>query len=269
MKNSDEIARKRAKTFEQHFLRVLQQEFDFAPRIAQAILDEAESCLVAPAAHLKAGQRMVLLAERKAGHGQAMSQTPTKRVRWTVDAGAEDQTVQSEAGSVALRRVRIQRLLSEALEQGAVATQEDIASALAVNVRTIKRDFKALQAQGITLPSRGYVHGIGRGQTHKSQIVGRWLAGETYDQISLHTYHTVASIRRYVQTFVRVVALAHQGFSVGQIAHLSQCSHALVREYLALYENEDDPFCRKRLQEQVERLQCVKQGHDRAKKGAL
>ena len=26
---------------------------------------------------------MVLLAERKAGHGQAMSQTPTKRVRWT------------------------------------------------------------------------------------------------------------------------------------------------------------------------------------------
>ena len=75
-------------------------------------------------------------------------------------------------GSPTLRRVRIQRLLDEALAQGAVATQEDLAQALHVSLRTIKRDCAA-QAQEVYLPTRGNLHGIGRGQTHKAQI-GRW-----------------------------------------------------------------------------------------------
>jgi len=269
MDNRDIIARQAAKTFDQHFVRVLEQEFAFAPRIAQAILSEAQACLIEPTEALQPGQRMVLLAEHKAGYGQAMGKTATKAVRWTVDDGVEDKENLLKYGPVELRRLRIQRLLSEALEQGALASQEDLASALAVNIRTIKRDFKVLQGRKITLPSRGYVRGIGRGQTHKAQIVGRWLRGETYDQISLHTHHSLSSVQRYVQTFVRVIALYQQGLSVGQVAHLSQCSQALVSEYLALYEQEDDPVCRQRLHEQIDRLQRVHQSDTTAKKGAV
>jgi hypothetical protein len=51
-------------------------------------------------------------------------------VRWTINAGLEDQEVLHIHGRVALRRMRIQRLLDEALEQGAVVSQEDLAVVL-------------------------------------------------------------------------------------------------------------------------------------------
>lgn len=253
MKNN-EIERLQAKTPEQRFLHTLEAEFHYAPREAQAVLEEAQSCLLGTSDHLRPGQIRVVLTKREAGHGRALRETATTEVVWTIDAGLEDRQVQGAHNAIALRRVRIQRLLDEALAQGAAAVQEDLAQALQVLVRTIKRDFAALQAQGIFLPTRGKLHGIGRGQTHKAQIVRRWLGGETYDQIQLHTRHALSSIKRYIQTFVRVVHLHRQGFSDSQIAQLLGISEALVQEYLAVYHDNDTPQCRQRLAEQLQRL---------------
>jgi predicted ArsR family transcriptional regulator len=139
--------------------------------------------------------------------------------------------------------------LDEALSQGAAATQEDLAAALQVSVRTIKRDFAALQAQGTYLPTRGNLQGIGRGQTHKAQIVKRWLNGETYDQITLHTHHSQTSVQRYVQMFKRVVNLHEEGFTSEEIALLLQIGLPLVVEYLAIYEQHDTPMASRRLAE--------------------
>jgi len=168
---------------------------------------------------------------------------------------------------VALRQVRMQRLLDEALEQGAVASQEDLATALNVGLRTIKRDCQALEAGGVYLPTRGNLHGIGRGQTHKAQIIGRWLRGETYDQLMMSTRHSSASIRRYVQTFLRVVELNRQAFAVSQIAHLVQSGETLIREYLAVYEQNDRPEWRTRLEEQLNRLRRGDTPLDGVKRG--
>jgi biotin operon repressor len=252
--NQDEMDRLQAKTPEHRLLSMLQQDFNFAPKIAQAILAEAQACLSGPSLSLRAGQMRVILLKRDAPHGQALSQNRTVEVVWTIDAGAEDQEVLVSHGLPALRQVRLQRLLDEALAQGAVASQEDLARGLQVSVRTIKRDCAALQAQGIYLPSRGNLQGIGRGQTHKAQIVGRWLRGETYDQIARHTHHAVSCVRRYVQTFVRVVNLQQQGFSQTEMGLLLQVSQPLLSEYLTVYKQHDSPFCRQRLQEQLTRL---------------
>jgi hypothetical protein len=146
------------------------------------------------------------------------------------------------------------RLVNEALDQEAVATQEDLAHALHVSVRTIKRDCACLKAQGFEIPTRGNVQGIGRGQTHKAQIVGRWLRGETYDQIALHTRHSPSSIRRYVQTFVRVVHLHGQGLDDHQIAMLLGIGSPLVAEYLVIHRENDSPACQERLEAQLKRL---------------
>jgi len=69
--------------------------------------------------------------------------TETAEITWTVDAGLEDRRVLERHGHLALRQARIQRLLDEALAQGAVATQEDLAQVLHVSSRTIKRDCAA------------------------------------------------------------------------------------------------------------------------------
>lgn len=255
MERSESERRAFAKTKSAHFLNKLQSEFDMAPRIAQAVVEEAEACLSDENESQQSGQRWVILASRRAGHGQSLKETATQRVCWTLDAGEEDQATLREQGSLGVRRVRIQRLLDEAVDQDALATQEDLAHALEVDVRTIKRDCVALQKAGVWLALRGNVRGIGRGQTHKSQIVGRWLHGESYDQLMRSTHHTVSCIRRYVQTFVRVVALQQEGFAESQIAHLTQCGVHLVQEYLTIYRQNDDALGRERLAEQLLRLQ--------------
>lgn len=253
---TNERKRQEAKTQEQEFLRRLEQEFGMAPVMARAVLSEAEMYLQASEERLPAGQIEVMLAERGAGVTQPLAETRKQRVYWTVDGGASDREVLRRYGSSGLRQMRIQRLLSEALEQGAVASQEDLASALTVDLRTIKRDFKVLQGEGILLTSRGYLHSVGRGQTHKSQIVRRWLQGESYDQLAQSTRHSLSSIQRYIQLFVRVVALQEeQKQSASQIAFLLQCSIRLVEEHLALYQQLDEPAQRSRLTAQLRRLQ--------------
>ena len=252
--NQDEIRRQQAKTREHHFLNLMMQEFNYPPRIAQAILTEAQYCLLGKAGHPKPGQVRVVLLSRNAPHGQALKQTSSHEITWTVNAGGEDQEVAVQHGRVALRQVRIQRLLGEAIEQEAVASQEDLAHALQVSVRTIKRDCAVLQQQGIYLPTRGNLKGIGRGQTHKAQIVRRWLQGETYDQVAYHTHHSLTCVKRYIQTFARVVQLQQKEFTPGEISLALQVSHPLVAEYLKLHEQNDAPFSRQRLTEQIERL---------------
>jgi len=259
------INRLAAKTPEQHFLKVLEEDYHQPPRVAQALLEEAQACLLGKTTTIRPGQSRVLLTALDAGHGRALRDTAQQEVLWTLNAGREDQEVLQRAGTAALRHVRIQRLLDEALEQGAVATQEDLAQALSVSVRTVKRDCQALEAQGLDVPTRGKLKGIGRGQTHKAQIVGRWLRGETYDQIRLHTRHSLSSIQRYVQSFVRVADLHRQGFDLGQIALLLALSPYLVGEYLAVYQAHESTDYQARLTEQIERLSKA----PKAKKGAL
>ena len=263
--NEQAINRLNSKTPEQHFLRMLEDEFHQPPRVAQVLLEEAQACLLGRTTTIRPGQTRVLLTLLDAGHGRALREIANTEVVWTLDAGQEDRQVLHQYGSVELRRTRIQRLLDEALAQKAAATQEDLAQALHVSVRTIKRDCQALEAQGLYLPTRGNLKGIGRGQTHKAQIVGRWLRGETYDQIMLDTRHSLSSIKRYVQAFVRVADLHRQGFSPDEIALLLESSPYLVREYLAVYTRYDSVEYQERLTEQIERLGKASE----SKKGAL
>lgn len=254
MITNDSLKRLETKTAEQRFKQMLEQEFHFAPKIAQSILEEAQVHLVKLSEQHRAGQQQVILAKREAGHGRPLWETELVQVTWTLDAGAEDRQVRSRYGHKALRQVRIQRLLLEALEQGGVASQEDLAQALQVSLRTIKRDFEELQSQGLYLPSRGNLHGIGRGQTHKAQIIGAWLGGATYDQIAQQTHHCPSSISRYIQTFVRVIDLHQQDFEAGQIAQVLQIGLPLVQEYLAVYGQHAQAAQRERLEEQIARF---------------
>lgn len=243
-----------AKTPEQRYLTVLEQDFGQPPPVARVYLAEAQACLLGQGTRLRPGQMRVILAQVDTGYGQALRETATTEVTWTVDAGQEDRQVCQAHGPLVLRRVRIQRLLDEALAQDAAATQEDLAQVLHVSVRTIKRDCKALEAQGIYLPTRGKLQGVGRGQTHKARIVGCWLRGETYDQIALHSHHSLSSIQRYIGAFVRLVDLHQQGFADSEIALVLEMSVSLVQEYLAVYRQHDKSEYRARLTEQIERL---------------
>ncbi len=83
----------------------------------------------------------------------------------------------------------------------------------------------------------------------------------------MSTRHSSASIRRYVQSFLRVVELHRQTFAVSQIAYLVQSGEALIREYLAVYAQNESPESRTRLEEQLNRLRRGDTPLDGAKRG--
>ncbi len=266
-KKNSRVQRWLAKTPEQRFLRELQDSFHYAPRIAQAILEEAKEHLLGHGDDLKPGQMRVILTKKDAPHGCPLDETETTEVVWTIEAGDEDLQVLEKHDSIALRHARILRLLDEALAQGAAATQEDLARVLHASVSTIKRDFAVLREKGHYLPSRGNLQGIGRGQTHKARIVELWLQGLTYDQIARRTRHAVSSIKRYINTFIRVVWMHRQDYTEEQVAHLLQIGTALVAEYLALYDRYNTEQYKERLESCLERI-CGAEAQPAPKKGA-
>ncbi len=246
--------RQRAKSSQAQLLRVLAQDYDLAPRVAQAVVAEVQNYLLTDHGEGQAGQITVNLACHDTAHGRRLQEIRTVSVRWTVDAGESDREIGRRQGQAALRRHRIVRLLDEALAQGGLATQEDLAEALGVAVRTIKRDFAHLHEEGHFLPSRGYRRGIGRGQSHKVQIIEQWLSGATYDQIMERTRHSLAAIQRYIQSFIRIVELHLQEMSSEQIGFITGTGTQLVERYLAIYHAIEAPEQRERLQSELMRM---------------
>jgi biotin operon repressor len=204
---------------------------------------------------VRPGQIRLVVASFKAPFGPPLAEVEKVEVTLTVDSGVEDAEVRQRDGLAGLRRGRILRLTEEALAQGGVLTQEDLARVLGVEPRTIRRDIQALKSEGYLIPTRGQVKGVGRGQTHKVKIIELWLDRQGYDQIARRLYHSAQAIKRYVSTFLRMVVLHQQGTPVPEIAFLTQTSERLVRDYLAVYQQASQtPHRAEKLAEELGRV---------------
>lgn len=263
---SDRLA---LKTPEASFLHVLEDEFNLSHREAREVVRAAIEALGLdrPTGQVRPGQVRLVVASLRAPFGPPLRETDRVEVTLTVDAGAEDAEVLAQQGRIALRRGRILRLVDEALEQGGVLTEEDLARTLQVTRRTIERDVRELQAAGCHVQTRGQVKGAGRGQTHKVRILELWLDRQGYDKIALWAHHSVQAIKRYVSTFLRVVALHRQERPASEIAFLVNVSERLVTDYLAVYAQvKEQPTRLAKLEEEMLRVASLAEA---AKKGAL
>jgi len=151
-----------------------------------------------------------------------------------------DMGVLSDEGTAGLRRHKILRMAHEALEQGGLLTQEDLAVLLCSSRRTIRRDIKDLKNQGIDVPTRGTLQDIGPGITHKSKVVKLWLEGYEYTDIERRTGHSSISVQRYISGFSKAVRFSTRGYSEHEIRELTDMSERLIHEYLDLFETFKD-----------------------------
>ena len=257
MSQASTQARLVAKTPEAAFLTVLEQEFNFSLRVSRELLAIAQEMLLGsvPAAAVRPGQVRQVVASLKAPFGPPLVEADKVEVTLTVDAGAEDAEVKARKGAEGLRRGQILRLVEESLEQGGALTQEDLARALKVSARTIRRDVQILKTEGYLVHTRGQVKGVGRGQTHKVRIIELWLDRIGYAQIVRQTYHSQQSIKRYISTFLRIVVLHQKGVPVEEIAFLTQTSQRLVQDYLEVYQAaREAPHRREKLEEELARV---------------
>jgi AraC-like DNA-binding protein len=148
----------------------------------------------------------------------------------------EDAQVWARQGPQALRRLRVQRLVYEALLQGGVLSQEDLATLLGISRKSVQRIFADFREQGQPLPSRGEIEDIGRGVSHKVPVIRRYVQDMSFSRISLELQrHGIASMVRYLRHFALVLVLEDQGLTPDQMRSVVGISPGLIEQYRALY----------------------------------
>ncbi len=243
--------RQRHKSSEGEFIFELRNNYELSPRMSESILESAKRCLVSENI-LKEGQIEVSVIEIEERSGKSVEGLRKCRVRLTIDNGIEDYEVLKHSGRIGLRHVRIERITEEAIDQGGVLSQEDLSKYLGCGIRTIKRDIRAIKKTGVEVITRGVLHNIGRGQTHKVQIVGLYLEGKTFSEIRQKTRHSIGAIKRYLQDFIRVMMSKYHGLEDKSISSVSGLSENLVKQYLELYkESWKDLQRRQRMKELI------------------
>jgi hypothetical protein len=233
--NRQAIDRLQLKNVAEAIIERIQHDFNLAPMVARTLFKQMRRYFESYY-HLKneTGQLTYLAVSADSPAGRKLEEC--QRLAIKLSLYNPDDLVALSQGIAALRQIRILRLTEEAYEQGALLTHEDLACLLCSSLSTIKRDVRALRDQELNVPTRGQIKDIGKGVSHKTQIVQDYLAGYTFSEIERRQRHSVDAIDRYCQNLGRVVRLWHKGFSVADIRRTTGLSERLISEYLALYE---------------------------------
>ena len=237
--NQQAIDRLQLKNPAEAIIERVQHDFNLAPLVARTLFEQMRSYFESYY-QLKndAGQLTYLAVSVDSPAGRKLAEC--QRVAIKLSLHTSNDLVALKRGVAALRQARIMRLTEEAYEQGALLSHEDLACLLSSSLATIKRDVGHLRHQGLNVPTRGQVKDIGKGVSHKTQIVQDYLAGYTFSEIEWRRRHSSGAIGRYCQDFVRLVRLRQKNFTVADIRRTTGLSERLITEYLALYD-EGDP----------------------------
>jgi hypothetical protein len=226
--------RQQIKSSEGEFVYELENSYELSPKLSSLILMTAKECLLREN-NLIEGQIEVTVIGIEERGGKVIEKMEKKKVRITIDNGIEDLEVQKEFGRISLRRIKIQRICQEAIEQEGVLSQEDVSKYLWCTVRTIQRDIREIKKSGTEVLTRGYIHNIGSCQTHKVKIIGMYLDGSTYSEIRLKTRHSVGAIKRYLESFTKVIMAQSRGiYRDKDIRAVTGISEFLVKQYIEL-----------------------------------
>ena len=225
-----------AKSVKNAIVNNIAQDFNLTPILAEAYFNQIKNYFSEHTdLNLSSGQMHYLAIDDREPAGKPVSLCKKISVRLTVHKPDEDLDVYKQAGLRGLRHHRLLRISKEAIEQGALLSYEDIAFILTTSVITIKRDIAYLRRAGKTIPSRGWRHNMGRGSSHKIQILDMYLSGYQFSEIEQRTHHSETAVKRYIQDFARIILLHHKQFTVDQIRIASGFSNRLIGEYIKLY----------------------------------
>lgn len=226
-----------------------------SPWEAQVLVNMIEEVYFSELNHkeLKTGVIKYQCVSNEEGPGKALKLCKMVSVYLTLydenDHG-DFSTTNNKDRSIELRQRCLARIANEAKEQGGYLTQEDLASLLWCDVRTIRRDVQDLRKRGIILPTRGQQKDIGPGVTHRAVAIRHWLEGKEPVEVAQHIKHSIKAVENYLQKFKRVAYLRRKGFSKFEIALTVGISVSASKTFLKLYdEYQNKAFFEQRLQE--------------------
>lgn len=222
------------KNAEEALIERIGETFNLAPIFAQTYFEEMRRLF---AEHYQVPERPgtarihALAADQPPG--KPLGQCRKVAVLLTLEEEGDLEIWQGR-GLAALRQAKVLRLASEAQEQGALLTQEDLARLLCSSVSTIKRDMEALRSDGFPVPTRGAIQDIGPGVSHKARIVELYLESWSFQELERRSRHSSRAIERYLRHFTQVARLSQAGHETEEIRLITGLSLRVVEQYLEL-----------------------------------
>lgn len=184
---------------------------------------------------LQPGQLIWRAVSEEEPAGKPLDRCIFKRIRLTIHNLEDDREILVIHGHSAKRGQQIMRICTEALDQGTLLTQEDLATLLDSDVKTIRNDIKRYQKRfNIVIPTRGNKKDIGPGITHREHVVEQYIQGKDPVSISRDMKHSLKAVERYIQTFCRVVYCQAQLQNSLKTALVVGVSVALINRYLEI-----------------------------------
>jgi len=141
---------------------------------------------------------------------------------------------------------KIVRYATQAKFQGGYLTYADLGYLLGIHTEAIRRLIG--QHPKLVVPLRGQECDIGRGVTHRKEIVELYLQMYTESEIVAHTGHSYESIENYIKEFAAVLVMAERGMGPTLIRRVLGRSLKLVKAYLDLVRQYSGPEYALRLQ---------------------
>jgi hypothetical protein len=210
----------------------------FAEAMIERILETLDA-FMKPAALLRPGQ-LLWMAVVNDGHKHThkpMKEIPQVPVVLDLVTDDELQVLADGEDLRAVRRGRHARLLEQALAQGGVLAQSDLAAITLTSQRQVGDDTARFQrAEDRLLPYRGSVQDVGATLSHKVEVARLLEAGYLEPEISrmLSPVHDLRSVENYAQTYKNVMKLLERGFAPSEISGILSIGKRLVNAYIEI-----------------------------------
>lgn len=184
---------------------------------------------------VKPGQ-MVWIARSdrdKQGYGKRSADTEAKMAVLSLVTEDDTDTLAKEGKIKQIKDKRMARLINEAKQQGMVLSLADLSAIMLLAPATLSKRTRRYQKEtGKLLPTAGNVLDIGRGITHKRDVVELYAKGYNPLEIARMIDHELENVETYIEDMERVKILASK--DVQTIARLTGLSLSLVKEYLEI-----------------------------------
>lgn len=127
---------------------------------------------------------------------------------------------------------KIARMSTQAKVAGAYLTHADLSYLLGIHCSAISNILK--DNPSIAVPLRGVCCDIGRGITHRKEIIKLYLDMHTETEIVSRTGHSYESVENYIKEFAAVLALSERGLPIPLIRRITGRSIKLINTYMEL-----------------------------------
>ena len=209
--------------------------------ITQFIVDDILSLVeddYRPMAMMRKGQLMwdgiLIKQKRKPGRALSMKETTTKPIVLTLITEEDIEKLKNGTKIKEIRKDISERIMNEAFEQGTVLNHLDVGLITTSSPKSISRYIREREEEKhIQLPTRGKIHDLGPGVSHKAEILRLRFKKYSMMEIKRRTHHSTEAIDRYHRDFDRVTMLESK-LSTEEISFVTGMSQRLVKEYIKL-----------------------------------